>query len=64
MASDKDRLVPVAIARRWVKKMVELGIERQKFSARVFQALIKELEIHQKVLKSPKTFTHKKNMLN
>ena len=46
-----------------ISEMVELGIERQKFSARVFQALIKELEIHQKVLKSPKTFTHKK-MLN
>ena len=26
---DKDRLVPVAIARRWVKKMVELGIEHE-----------------------------------
>lgn len=29
VASDKDRLVPVAIARRWVKKMVELGIEHE-----------------------------------
>ena len=36
-----------------ISEMVELGIERQKFSARVFQALIKELEIHQKVLLSP-----------
>ena len=46
-----------------ISEMVELGIERQKFSARVFQALIKELEIHQKVLafNSPQTFTHKKH---
>ena len=47
-----------------LSEMVELGIERQKFSARVFQALIKELEIHQKVLLSPLRLSLIKNMLN